>query len=51
MESYIANKKKLYTAIIEFLENSDDNFDDTTDEKYLERLSPIIKQEVKDGDY
>ena len=50
MESYIADKKKLYSAILEFLENSDENFDDTTDEKYLERLSPITKKEVKVGD-
>ena len=50
MERYIADKKRLYISILEFLENSDENFDGTTNEKYLERLSPIIKQQVKDGD-
>ncbi|KAK8835254.1 hypothetical protein M9Y10_039802 [Tritrichomonas musculus] len=41
MESYIADKKKLYTAILEFLENSDENLDDTANDIYFERLSPI----------
>ena len=49
MEDYIADKKKLYSVILEFLENSDENFDDTTNEKCFERLSPITNQEVKDG--
>ena len=49
MESYIADKKKLYTAILEFLENSDENFDYTTIEECFERSSPNLKQKDKDG--
>ncbi|KAK8844214.1 hypothetical protein M9Y10_024420 [Tritrichomonas musculus] len=49
MESYIADKKKLHAAILEFLENSDENLDDTVDEECFERLSPILEQQVKDG--
>ena len=35
MESYIEEKKKLYTAIIEFLENSDEN----NDELYMQKFN------------
>lgn len=48
MDSYIADKKKLYIAIHEFLENSDENSDDTANEKCIERLSLNLKQQVKD---
>ena len=51
MKSYIADKKKLYTTILEFLENSDENFDDTTDDEYFERFSPNLKQEDKAGSF
>ena len=45
MESYIADKKKLYTVILEFLEN----FYDTVDEECFERFSPYFKQQDKNG--
>ena len=49
MESYIVDKKKLYAAILEFLANSDENFDDTTNEKCFERLSAILNEQDKNG--
>ena len=49
MKSYIVDKKKLYIAILEFLENSDEEFDDATNEKCFERFSLNLKQEDKDG--
>ena len=51
MESYIADKKKLYAAILEFLENSGENFDDTVNEECFERFSPYLKQQDKDGTF
>ena len=50
MESYIADKKNLYTAILEFLESSEDSSDDTPKNEFFERLTQIIKQQFKDGD-
>ncbi|KAK8888241.1 hypothetical protein M9Y10_039306 [Tritrichomonas musculus] len=47
MESYITDHKKLYTAILEFLENSDENFDDTANDGYI----LDIQQQVKDEDH
>ena len=49
MESYIADKKKIYATILEILEDPFLNFDDTVDEECFERLSPILEQQVKDG--
>ena len=50
MESYISDKKNLYTTILEFLEISEDDSDCTTKEQYFEKLSLLINQNVKDGD-
>lgn len=49
MESYISDKKKLYADILEFLDYSDENLDDITNENFFERFSLIIKQQDKDG--
>ena len=50
MESYISDKKNLYTTILEFLEISEEDYDCTMKEQYFEKLSPLINQHVKDGD-
>ena len=51
MEGYITDKKKLYTAILEYLESSDDNSDDEPKKQFFEILTQIINQQFKNGDY
>ena len=53
MESYINDKKNLYTTILQYLENSDDNFDDTTKQLsiYFESITRNNKHQVKDGEF
>lgn len=46
MESYIEEKKKLYTIIHEFLENDDDEkYDIINNKKYFHEISEIIKSQ------
>ena len=51
MESYIKNKKNLYTAILEFLEGSDKRSEDEFNNESFQKLINIIKnQQIEENE-
>ena len=50
MESYIEDKKNLYTQILEFLEDSDEHNDDKVTKESFEKLINVIKSQQIETD-
>ena len=50
MESYIEDKKNLYTSILEFLEEPDEHNDDEFRKESFEKLIKVIKSQQIEGD-
>ena len=50
MESYISDKKKLYSILIEFFENDNENNEEIS-KKYFQQLSNIMMSQQIEGDH
>ena len=50
MESYIKDKKKLYSSILEFLEESDEHNDDEVKTESFDQLIDIFQSQQIEGD-
>ena len=50
MESYIEDKKNLYTSILKFLEGSDESNDDESKNEPLQKLISLIRNQQIESD-